>query len=420
MNVLDKIKAKRRVLDNGLTIFLKQIPNASTVAFSVIVECGSIFETKENNGISHFLEHLVGEEGTIKRKRDRQLYKIEVTGAKDWEADVEHQYTNFTLKSLKRFWSQNLKRFLNLISKLYFSQNDLEIERSVILEEIKERQIGSGVFEEEFRKKVFKEGPLSFDIAGTKKVIASLTSKDIKKWHKLFYQPQRMTLIVVGDVKLSSIIRAVNISGIKDLENNNKIISLPSYDTCLEYGTTIETNVYDFNQTRILFPMPNLKTLEDIKEGYAHYLITCIFDDISTLSLANKLRKSAGIYGGYENADYINEYFSYFEVDLTANSQKDLKKMERIFFSWLNNMLDKGVPCDVFKRLYRRRTMQIEEHKVRDCGWWLGLLQHAAREKYLSNLNIYRDPIYIDKAYIEKIFRKHFSKYIILRNIVKK
>ncbi len=124
----------KRVLNNGLTIVSKQM-DSPIVCLQVTVKTGSDQESLENNGIAHFVEHMLFE-GTEKRDGARAISnEIEAIGG-DINAYTSNQRTCYYIKVPREHFMLALNLLSDLVMQSVFPDKYLEKERKVILKEI--------------------------------------------------------------------------------------------------------------------------------------------------------------------------------------------------------------------------------------------------------------------------------------------
>ena len=119
---------------NGLKLVVAKMTGAFSVSCGVLVKTGSINETKEENGISHFIEHTV-----FKGTKKRSAFDIS-----DFADGIGAQINAYTSKELTCYYmkstAEHLKDSFELLSDIFFSStflhNELEREKGVIIEEI--------------------------------------------------------------------------------------------------------------------------------------------------------------------------------------------------------------------------------------------------------------------------------------------
>ncbi len=190
---------KKTVLDNGLRIITVPLKNAQTVTVMVLVGTGSEHESKQENGISHFLEHMLFQ-GT--RKRPNQL---EIAKALD---SVGGLYNAFTDKEVTGYWAKvdlnNLELAFDWVSDIFLNSKieskNIEKEKGVIIEELNmymDDPSSHAWFL--FDKLLYGDQAAGRSGLGTKKSISSFQKKHFSDYLK-YYGSQNAVICVAGDV----------------------------------------------------------------------------------------------------------------------------------------------------------------------------------------------------------------------------
>src|SRR5258706_3957640 len=125
----------RYVLPSGLTIIIETLPYVRSVALGYYLRSGSAVESEEHSGASHFLEHLVFK-GTARRSTSDIAQVIDILGG-DVDAFTGKEYTSFYCHVLDEQVSTALDLLSDIVVAPRFTDEDIEMERGVILEEIK-------------------------------------------------------------------------------------------------------------------------------------------------------------------------------------------------------------------------------------------------------------------------------------------
>lgn len=189
---------KRTVLPNGMRLILVPKPDSLATTVAVSVEAGSKYETKEINGLSHFLEHMCFK-GTKKRPKP-----IDIASELD---GLGASYNAFTAQEMTAYYVKarngSLDKTLDIIADMYlnpvFNESEIEKERGVIIEEINmyedtpQRRV-----QEFFMQLVYGDQPAGWDIAGRKDVIRTLTRDDFIKYRDAHYVGESSAIVVAG------------------------------------------------------------------------------------------------------------------------------------------------------------------------------------------------------------------------------
>ncbi|MEK7577494.1 MAG: pitrilysin family protein [Patescibacteria group bacterium] len=190
---------KKITFPNGVRLILVPRPDVHSIATAVMVGVGSRCETKEINGISHFLEHMVFK-GTEKYPTTDDVNTIEkIGGLQNAYTDID--VTNYHNKALGTDWELALEINKELALKPKIDQEWVDKERDVILEEMKRYEDEPAAkVEEAYHSLLYKGTKLGMRIIGEEKSMRSITSKELLAYHKAWYQPQKMVVILSGDI----------------------------------------------------------------------------------------------------------------------------------------------------------------------------------------------------------------------------
>lgn len=185
-------------LPNGLQLLLVPRNSSPTTTVAVVVKVGSKYESKEINGISHFLEHMAFK-GTKKRPNPSNIAKeLDSLGA-SYNAFTSHEFTTFYTKAENK----SSAKILEIISDLYinpiFEEKEIEKEKGVVIEEINMYEdIPMRKVQENFMKLLYGNQPAGWDIAGKKEVIKRLTRSDLINYRKTHYSARNTLLVISG------------------------------------------------------------------------------------------------------------------------------------------------------------------------------------------------------------------------------
>jgi len=186
-------------LENGLRIIT--VPKSDSLATTVLVlvEAGSKYETKEINGLSHFLEHMCFK-GTEKRPRSIDIAsELDGIGAVS-NAFTSHEYTGYFAKAESKYFDN----ILDVVSDIYlhpiFETKEIDKERGVIIEEINMYEdLPMRRVSELFSNLLYGDQPAGWDIAGRKEVIQKLNRDDFIKYQQNHYLANSTLVVVAGN-----------------------------------------------------------------------------------------------------------------------------------------------------------------------------------------------------------------------------
>ncbi|KKU90712.1 MAG: Processing protease [Microgenomates group bacterium GW2011_GWA1_48_10] len=206
----------KAVFPNGLRYILAPMPQVKSATVLVMVEAGSRYENAKNNGVSHFLEHMMFK-GTEKRPAKIEISRILDGIGASFNAFTSKEYTGFYVKAA----AERLELITDVVSDIVlnslYEAAEVEREKGVIIEEINmdEDEPASRVFQV-FEKMVFSGSPLSMRVAGEKGTVAGMSREEIVRYVRKMYHSRSMVVTVAGQ------------AGEKDLTNLSNLTNLVS------------------------------------------------------------------------------------------------------------------------------------------------------------------------------------------------
>lgn len=203
------MKFSKKVLRNGLRVITIPMKDNPTATVLVLVEAGSKYETKNVNGISHFLEHMCFK-GTTKRPKAIDISKeLDALGSQ-YNAFTAQEYTGYYAKS----GSRHFKQILDIVSDVYlnstFPEAEMQKEKGVIIEEINMYEdMPHRHVQDLLMELLYGDQPAGWNVAGTKKNIVEMKREDFVKYKQAHYLPEATVLVVAGQVTDKEVMKEV-------------------------------------------------------------------------------------------------------------------------------------------------------------------------------------------------------------------
>ncbi|GIW63509.1 MAG: peptidase M16 [Patescibacteria group bacterium] len=190
---------RRLKLSNGIESLIINRNTLPSVTCLVLVRAGSRYETKQKNGLAHFLEHLVFK-GTKKYIKAKDIsFSIEKIGGYI-NAFTSNSYTGFYVKAQSKYIENSLDVLSSLIFEPLFRQSDVELEKGVVCEEIRmyndmpQYKVGH-IFDE-----ILFRSSLAYPILGSEKTVSILKPEDFFNFTTSLYTADAIKVIVVGSL----------------------------------------------------------------------------------------------------------------------------------------------------------------------------------------------------------------------------
>lgn len=195
----------RYQLPSGLTVLIEPLPYVRSVALGYYLRSGSAVESEDYAGASHFLEHLVFK-GTHTRSTSDIARVIDVLGG-DVDAFTGKEYTSFYAHVLDEQVELAVDLLTDIVRNPRFAKDDLEMERGVVLEEIKMvEDTPDDLVHEMFVTAFWPGHPLGRPILGTEETVNRLGAEQIEAHYRSTFNPSNMIFAASGNVKPEQIL----------------------------------------------------------------------------------------------------------------------------------------------------------------------------------------------------------------------
>jgi predicted Zn-dependent peptidase len=190
----------KTTLKNGVRIITKRMPYVHSVSMGVWVNVGTRDESFTENGLSHFIEHMIFK-GTAKRSSFQIAKEFDAIGGHT-NAFTSAENTCYHAKVM----GTHLETMVDILSDIFlnsvFDKKEIENERSVILQEISMVEGNPDEYVHVLSGKNFwGENALGRSILGTRENVSRFDATAIKAFFHRFYQPERIVIAVAGDVE---------------------------------------------------------------------------------------------------------------------------------------------------------------------------------------------------------------------------
>ena len=293
-------KFKLTKLSNGLRILT--VPSKESFSFqvAVLVNTGADFETKKNNGISHFLEHLWFK-GTKKRPSN-----FAITQELD---NIGGSYSAFTSEEHTGYYalvSQQKKDLaLDIVSDIYlnpqFPQREIKKEKGVIIEEVNMyKDNPQSYIWDLWEKLLYGDQAVGRSILGTKTNIKNFKRDDFLKYYKSQYKAKSTLVVVSGNFNEKAII-----SKVKDCFRDIRLGKGKTKELVKEKQNKPQVFIRNkkTDQTHLILGFRGINLFD--RRRYVLNVLNAIFDGGMSSILFQTIREKLGV------AYYINSNLSY-------------------------------------------------------------------------------------------------------------
>ena len=167
-------------MSNGMNIVLVPAKNSELISIGMFVKAGVINENSKNNGISHFLEHMMFQ-GTTKRSGLKIAEDLDKVGA-SYNAATSYEFTFYDIIGQKK----DLNLFLEIIIDIFYNSKldlkNINREKKIVLEEMRMyRDDNKSVLDDIMHKRMYRGSSLSMPILGTENNVKKFTKKRFRR-----------------------------------------------------------------------------------------------------------------------------------------------------------------------------------------------------------------------------------------------
>ncbi|MBT8378761.1 MAG: insulinase family protein [Ignavibacteria bacterium] len=373
-------------LPNGTRIISEYIPYVKSFSIGFWFNVGARDENARNNGISHFIEHMVFK-GTKRRSAKMIAEEIESFGGYI-NAFTSKEHTCFYSKGL----SHNIGKTFNVISDMIqnplFRENHIKKEAGVVIDELKDLDDSpEELIYDKFEEIIFSGNTLSLPVIGREGNIKNFTSESLFRYHNTNYKTKNLLIVASGSVKHDELIKLTE----KYISQNKSRFSR-SRDQFKKKKAADVLFEKEIQQVHTIIgkTAPGYK---DKKRNVVRFL-SALLGEGSSSRLFLAVREKLGI--TYQINSFLNSYF-----DASAFG---------VYFSTNINQYDKVIEIVLreFKKLREKRVSERELKKVKEYlkgGLLLNLENTTNRMMRMANSMLYYNRIVSIEEYLKKIDR---------------
>lgn len=306
-------------LSNGLTIVAEQMP-VDAVNLNLWLNVGSALESNAINGMAHFLEHMVFK-GTKKLASGEFERLIEQRGAVT-NAATSQEYTHYYITTAPQDFAELAPLQLEVVLNPSIPDEAFERERLVVLEEIR-RSEDNPLRRTYYRtmEAGFAQLPYRRRVLGPREVIESLQPQQMRDFHHQWYQPQSITVSVVGNLPVDELISIVQ-DNLQELPST-PIQSRPQFESEPAVKSIVRHEYVDASlQQGRLVMMWRVPGLNQLNQTYALDVLSAILGQGRMSRLFRDLREERALVSriGVSNINYLAQGVFYISARLPTEN----------------------------------------------------------------------------------------------------
>ncbi len=304
------IDCQMDVLKSGLNVLRIPMQSLKSATCLVLTNTGSRYEEPHEEGVAHFLEHMVFK-GTTNYPDPQVLASaIDAIGA-DFNAFTSKEYTGYYVKSASKHINTSLDVLSDMLLRPTLKQDDIDREKGVIIEEINMYvDTPMHYISMLFDRMMFRGSGLSHDILGSKETVSSMTTQNFQQFLQHWYGPGNMTVILAGDdtvIGKDSILQEVEAAfGKQTAERPKDRVNLDLY---LESDpVSIEKLHVEYRateQAHLVMGWPSIPRSDTRRRVLA--VFNTLFGGMMSSRLFSEVREKRGLcYYVHSNVDYYH------------------------------------------------------------------------------------------------------------------
>lgn len=370
---------QRHQLTNGLTLLLREDHAVPIVSSMLWYRVGSRFEKPGITGISHFLEHMMFK-GTARYQKGEIDHITACQGGSN-NAFTSHDYTAYYFTFASDRWGPALEIEADRMMNNRFDPEELELERRVIVEELKmDLDTPWGALHHRVEEKCFEKHPYRFPVIGNHRDVISISREQMIEYYRQFYSPNNATLVLVGDLDAGKALGQVE-HFFAHLPSAVPPADLPIREPRREKQVRINATM-PTQTPRILlaFPAPSVHQ----REHYALRVLDAVLSDGRLSRLYRRLVEKEQV-ASEVSTEYAETFDPYlFFIAAEMYKEVDLEQTESMIFEELSQLSLHPVSESELSRAKNQCLVQFysDFETTLDQAIQIGLLETLDRPRY--------------------------------------
>jgi predicted Zn-dependent peptidase len=278
---------KKEHLENGIPVVMEPIKSVRSVAVGVWVKVGSRYESREENGISHFLEHMFFK-GTRKRTTKDISVDIDSLGG-DLNAFTSRENTAFYIKVLDEHIDKGIDLLSDIFVNSVFPEDELEKEKKIIREEIKMvEDTPDDYIHDLFSLAVWGHEGIGQPILGRRETVASFTRDHVMSHIKKYYGTKDIVISCAGNFQPEQMIAVLNrrFGGLRQG-------STPKKGVGPYFHRSVKVHSKEMSEAHICIGVPGVSQVSE--ERYAFFVLNTILGAGVSSRLFQEIREKRGL-----------------------------------------------------------------------------------------------------------------------------
>ena len=333
---------ERTFLPNGLCVISERMPHVRSISLGIWVRSGSRRETLEQNGMTHFIEHMLFK-GTTHRSAEEIARSVDSIGG-NLDAFTAKETVCFSAKVLDEHLPIAFEVVSDLVLNPLFRSEDIAREQGVILQEIKmDEDNPDYLVHEIFTQNFWKGHPLGRPILGTKDSIKAMEQERLFPYYRSCFSPDNLIIAAAGNLEHGRLLELVNQwFGTQEAVPNGHV-DLPP----VTFAKIVLRNKKQLEQAQLCVGMPSFPLLHE--KRYAWSVLNTVVGGGMSSRLFQNIRERQGLaYSVYSDLSPYRDG-GLFAV-YAGTSASSLRKVVHSIMHELRDLKQNLIPDEELRR----------------------------------------------------------------------
>jgi predicted Zn-dependent peptidase len=326
---------RKTTLTNGITVVTESIPYYPTASIGIWWKTGGRLENESNNGISHFIEHMIFK-GTSHRTAYDIAREIDAVGG-TLNAFTGKEYTCLYAKVLKK----DMDTALDILSDMYkhslFDSADIEKEQYVVTQEIKMIEDSPEEYVYDlFNATYFAGHPLGMSILGTQENVEAFTRERLLAHFQKYYCPLDVIITATGRISHDAFVERIDslFGDIEGPDTSPLIIEKPQTHRGVHFYEKDLEHVY------LCIGTDGVSQMDE--KRYPLYVLNALMGGAMSSHLFQEIREKRGLV--YNIYSYVNCYHDTGTFGIsTSTSQESISEVISLIKKEITRIKDEGI-----------------------------------------------------------------------------
>ena len=399
----------QQILQNKAVLITEPIASAKTVAIGFWFSVGSRYESEGNQGITHFVEHMLFK-GTSKRNAFQIACEFDKIGGYINAFTEREQMCVYCV--VPCFYATNA---LSIISEMIYDSTflpkEVEKERTVIQSEIisslddPEEVAMDAVF-----SSIWKDNPIALNISGSVSDVESITREGLFDWYNQFVKSGPLVITIAGNFNQEEVFNCINEFPLRENFEQNFPLQIPTWNSGLDFISA------DFQQEQF-FLLYKLDSKIDLKQNLILSVLNAIIGDTMSSRLFQSLRENSGFcYNVYSFINLFQDcgFWCFYATSSKENCLNVAQNLIQIVDGFFENEISEEEINYAKQHLCGEEIMASEdmEQRMKQMArcWFSGYNQNSS-----DNILKIISEIQLDDLYnILKMIKSNLEKALVI------